>query len=219
MKDKSNKAFWERTAGLYGSAMKSSDKLYDAIRDEITPYLNRNMNVLELACGPGTLSFRLAGRVKLWEATDFSPAMIAEAKKRPGLSGLRFSVQDATALPYAPESFDAVVISNALHIMPNPEIALSEIHRVLKSDGILFAPTFIHGQGIAFHLRIRLMELFGFHTFSKWNETQFVSYLNEHGFTITEHRVMGGGLTPLCFAVAKKTELACCLANEQEGAL
>ena len=35
-------------------------------------------------------------------------------------------------LPYAPESFDAVVISNAIHIMPYPEKALSEIKRVLK---------------------------------------------------------------------------------------
>ena len=154
----------------------------------------------------GTLSFRLADWVKLWEATDFSPAMISEAKKQPCSSGLHFSVRDATALPYAPESFDVVVISNALHIMPEPEKALSEIHRVLRSDGLLFAPTFIHGQGAAFHLRVRLMELVGFHTFSKWDEAQFVQFLNEHGFTVTEHRVMGGSLTPLCFAAAKKSE-------------
>lgn len=87
------------------------------------------MNVLELACGTGQLSYPLSGRVRLWEATDFSEAMIAEAKKNNTFRRLHFSVQDATALPYAPESFDAVVISNALHIMPHPEKALSEIRR------------------------------------------------------------------------------------------
>ena len=50
------------------------------------------------------------------------------------------------------------------------------------------------------------MELVGFHTFSKWDEMQFVQFLEEHDFTVTEHHVMGGGITPLCFAVAKKTE-------------
>lgn len=217
MKDISNKAFWERTAGLYGSAMKSSDKLYDSIRDGIVPYLNRDMHVLELACGPGTLSFRLANHVKLWDATDFSTAMITAAQKHPGSPGLHFSVQDATALPYAPESFDAVVISNALHIMPNPEKALSEIHRVLKADGMLFAPTFIHGEGFAFHLRIRLMQLIGFRSFSNWDALQFIQLLDKQGFAITEQKVMGGGLTPLCFAVAKKTKRMNDFAQKQEG--
>lgn len=47
-----------------------------------------------------------------------------------------FSVQDATSLPYTSGTFDAVVISNALHIMPEPEKALKEIRRVLKSGDI-----------------------------------------------------------------------------------
>ncbi|MCR5024844.1 MAG: class I SAM-dependent methyltransferase [Lachnospiraceae bacterium] len=41
-------------------------------------------------------------------------------------------------------SFDAVIISNALHIIPDPEKALSEINRVPKKDGILIAPNFIN---------------------------------------------------------------------------
>jgi len=35
---------------------------------------------------------------------------------------------------YGPESFDAVVIANALHIMPDPDKALAEIRRVLGSN-------------------------------------------------------------------------------------
>ena len=36
-------------------------------------------------------------------------------------SNLRFEVADATALPYEDNSFDVVLIANALHVMPNPE--------------------------------------------------------------------------------------------------
>ena len=37
-----------------------------------------------------------------------------------------------------------VIVSNALHIIPQPEKALQEIKRVLKDDGVLIAPTFTH---------------------------------------------------------------------------
>ena len=120
--------------------MKHSGKLYDAVCERMRPGLTRDMDVLELACGSGQLSFRLAGAVRLWEATDFSENMIAEARKQPRSSRLHFSVQDATTLPYAPDSFDAVVISNALHIMPHPELALAEIRQVCAIHISLWTP-------------------------------------------------------------------------------
>ncbi|MCI8803907.1 MAG: class I SAM-dependent methyltransferase [Oscillibacter sp.] len=44
------------------------------------------------------------------------------------------------------DSFDAVVISNTLHIIPRPELAPEEIRRVPKPGGALYAPTFVHGR-------------------------------------------------------------------------
>lgn len=200
-----NKWFWQRFAGVYGPVMeRSSAKLYQDICSQIRPGLKRDMNVLELACGSGQLSFPLASHVRLWEATDFSEAMIAEAKKKAKSARLRFSVQDATKLPYAAESFDAVVISNALHIMPRPEKAMEEIHRVLKEDGILYAPTFIHGENTGFRIRVRLMELAGFHTYHKWNSEELVHFISEHGFLVTRHTLLGDSLAPLCYVEAKK---------------
>ena len=106
-------------------------------------------------------------------------------------------------MPYADETFDAVVISNTLHIMPHPEMALAQIHRVLKTDGILFAPTFIHGKGMGFRLRVRILEMVGFHTYFKWNDTEFVGFLEDNGFEVIKKGVIGGDLVPLCFAAAK----------------
>ena len=122
-------AFWQKTARHYTRSMDRSAPLYAAVCERIRPHLSRDMNVLELACGTGQLSFPLSPYVRLWEATDAAPAMIQEAKKRIGSSRLHFSVQDAAHLPYAPESFDAVVIANALHILPEPDRVLREIQR------------------------------------------------------------------------------------------
>ena len=46
-------------------------------------------------------------------------------------------------------SFDAVIISNALHIIPDPEKTLSEIDRVLRPGGVLIAPNFVEHKGTA----------------------------------------------------------------------
>lgn len=130
-----NKQFWERFSRHYAGFMRRSQATYQQICKAMRPFLKRDMDVLELACGTGQLSVPLSPCVRSWEATDFSAEMIRQAKKQVHSSRLHFSVQDATKLPYGPESFDAVVISNALHVMPHPEKALAEAWRVLKPGG------------------------------------------------------------------------------------
>lgn len=200
-----NQAFWQRFSKLYGPFMGRSAGLYGNICDHIRPQLTRQMNVLELACGTGQLSIPLSSRVRLWEATDFSPNMIREAKKQAASSRLHFSVQDATQLPYGNATFDAVVISNALHIMPHPEKALAEIRRVLKPEGLLFAPTFVHGENAASPIKVKLMELAGFHTYHKWKADELADYIARHGFQITEQELLGSSLAPLCCLTARKS--------------
>lgn len=197
-----NKGFWDRWADRYDGAMAGSSELYEQIADRIKQNLNRDMSVLELACGTGLLSSQLEESVKLLEATDFSEAMIRQAKAKNGSSCLHFSVQDATNLPYAPGSFDVVVIANALHIMPQPELALAEIRRVLKPGGMLYAPTFVHGKGAGFRLRARVMALAGFKVFSKWSMEEFAEYVSNHGFEVTRTSRLGSKIAPLCYLEA-----------------
>lgn len=203
---KDNKGFWDRWAGRYDRLMSGDKDTYARILNRMKKKLNRNMYVLELACGTGILSVQLAGNVKLLEATDFSEEMIKQAKQKCHSSRLHFSVQDATALPYAPETFDAVIISNALHIMPSPEKALEEIRRVLKPDGILIAPTFTAAGSVFGRLKIRVMELSGFRVFHKWKPQEYLDFLRASGFTVTGSKVYGGGLA-LTYAEAKVKEV------------
>ena len=93
---KSDLDFWQGMAAHYSKFMRRSAPIYAEICNHIRPHLTRDMNVLELACGTGQLSFPLSPYVRLWEATDASSKMIAEAKKQTGSSRLHFSVQDAS---------------------------------------------------------------------------------------------------------------------------
>ena len=128
--------------------------------------------------------------------------MIAQAKLKPRGVGLHFSVQDATSLPYADETFDAVLIANALHIMPQPEKALAEIYRVLKPGGQLFAPTFVHGEVPRTRLRMLAMRCAGLQIYNSWMVPQYLAFLQAGGFAVQEHALLGDTLAPLCYARA-----------------
>ena len=198
MKEKSS--FWSRWSGRYDAFMRAQAPLYDAVAERIRPQLGRTANVLELACGTGLISQRLAGSVRDLEATDLAPEMIAQAQKKPHSARVHYSVQNAESLPYGDETFDAVVIVNALHIMPRPEKVLAEARRVLKKGGVLIAPTFVHGRRSG--LRSKLMHLAGFRVFHRWNAEEFARFVGENGFHVQQTAMLGSSIAPLCYLEA-----------------
>ncbi|WP_297690091.1 class I SAM-dependent methyltransferase [uncultured Anaerococcus sp.] len=204
MTDKVNKNFWDKFAKLYAPFMKKDQEVYDKVCESIIHYLNKEMDVLELACGSGQLSFSLSKHTKSWLATDFSEQMIIEAKKRGQYDNLTFETADATALSYVNEKFDCVLISNALHIMPKPDWAMKEIHRVLKANGILFAPTFLWKEGKERKIKKTLMSTFGFKMYQEWNKEQFEKFVEEQGFSVVEMNLLYGALAPIGVLIAEK---------------
>ncbi len=202
-KEITNKKFWEKVARLYTPMQERKNaKLYQELCEIITKSLDKNMWVLELACGTGQLTFPLCKKVAGWEATDFSEKMIEEAKARASNLPVSFSVQDATNLPYGNGRFDTVVIANALHIMPNPDKALTEIRRVLKNGGLLIAPTFVYDCRIN-KIRIWMMERIGFHSFHKWKADEYVEFVCKKGFDIIDSSVILGEMLSECIEVSK----------------
>jgi SAM-dependent methyltransferase len=96
--------------------------------------------VLEVGCGPGHLSIRLARQHGL-EVTglDLDPAMVQRARAnadRPG-DGRRpsFLVGDVAALAFPDGSFDLVVSTLSLHHWADPAAGLAEVGRVLRPGG------------------------------------------------------------------------------------
>ena len=138
-----HKDFWDKNAGRYDRFMRKDRAAYDEMYELIRPVV-RHKTVLELATGTGLIAKHIVIAAAHIKATDASAEMIAEAKRDTHSAKLHFSVQDMFRLPYANQSFNVVIVSNALHIVPQPEKALQEIKRVLKDGGVLIAPTFTH---------------------------------------------------------------------------
>ena len=137
--------FWDKNAGRYDRFMRKDAAAYERLYELLRPVV-RHRTVLELAAGTGLIAKNIVNSAAHIEATDASPEMIAEAKRDNRSAKLHFPVQDMFHLPYADGSFEVIIVANALHIVPEPEKALSEIRRVLKDDGVLVAPTFTHAD-------------------------------------------------------------------------
>ena len=200
-----HKDFWDRNAGRYDRFMRKDRAAYDEMYELIRPVV-RHKTVLELATGTGLIAKHIVNAAAHIEATDASAEMIAEAKRDNRSTKLYFSVQDMFRLPYAEESFDVVIVSNALHIVPQPEKALVEIRRVLKDGGVLIAPTFTHaGNSFSGRAKAFFMKLAGFPLHSKWTSEEYLRFLSQNGWTVRKSAVLKASF-PLTYAECEKTE-------------
>ena len=204
MRDHEN--FWDRNAARYDRFMRKDRAAYDEMYELIRPVVKAK-TVLELATGTGLIAKHIANAAAHIEATDASPEMIAEAKRDNRSAKLYFSVQDMFCLPYAEESFDVVIVSNALHIVPQPEKTLAEIRRVLKDDGVLIAPTFTHAENSIFGMiRAFFMRLAGFPLRSKWTSAEYLRFLRQNGWAVRKSAILKASF-PLTYAECVKTEV------------
>lgn len=197
------KNFWDRNAKFYDWFMSKDKRAYKELYTLIRPIV-KNKTVLELASGTGLISKNIVCEAQMIEATDASSEMIREAKKCNPSSKLHFSVQDMFCLPYADASFDVVIVANALHIVPAPEKALSEIRRVLKDNGILIAPTFTHANNsVSSKIKVFFMKLIGFPLYSKWTGEEYLDFLSQNSWQVKKSAVFSASF-PLTYAECVK---------------
>ncbi len=111
-------------------------------RDAILDYVRARpgMRVLDLCCGPGTLTIPLArdlNGVGEVIGVDLADGMLEIARKAAGGRSLpvRFLHMDIEQLQFPPASFDAAACGHGLHFLPNLGRGLREVRRVLKPKG------------------------------------------------------------------------------------
>ena len=200
---KKSENFWNRNAKRYDRFMRKDRAAYEKLYELIRP-VAKARTVLELAAGTGLIAKNIVRAASHIEVTDASEEMIAEAKRNNRSAKLHFSVRDMFCLPYADKSFDVVIVSNALHIVPQPEKALAEIRRVLKDDGVLIAPTFTHGNGtLRGRIKLFFMKLAGFPLNSRWSSADYLAFLRQNGWSVRKSAVLKASF-PLTYAECVK---------------
>ncbi|MBM4270241.1 MAG: methyltransferase domain-containing protein, partial [Deltaproteobacteria bacterium] len=108
----------------------------------LLPHLRSGMRLLDVGCGPGSITVGLAEAVAPGDvvAIDLSADVLDEARAHAaekGLSNVRFEHGDVYRLPWPDGSFDAVYAHQVLQHLERPIDALREMRRVLAKDGVL----------------------------------------------------------------------------------
>ena len=200
------KKVWDLYAPIYEKAMRLDQKYYQYMYDRI-PTKIKDKKVLEIATGPGLLAKHVAYASKSMIATDYSEGMIKEACKGEYSEKLKFEVADATNLPYPDNSFDVVLIANALHVMPSPEKALSEINRVLRNEGILIAPNFVgHKKGAVSKLWSGILKIAGIKFEHQWTSDEYLEWLEKNGWNVTFSKLLPSRISLMYAECIRKEE-------------
>jgi ubiquinone/menaquinone biosynthesis C-methylase UbiE len=105
--------------------------------------------VLDVATGAGYLARAATQRGADAIGIDFSAAQVQMARQT--YPAVRFEQADAEALPFEPETFDAVLNGFGMCHLPNPDVALREAFRVLKPGGrVAFAVWDVPERAVGF---------------------------------------------------------------------
>lgn len=143
-------------------------------------------HILDLGCGDGQLSKRVAAGGAVVQGVDASPEMVSAACSL----GIAAEQASAEALPFPDASFDAVFSNAALHWVRGQNAMMAEVRRVLKPGGRFVAEMGGHGNIAA--IRVALMAVLGRHGHA--GDEDGVNYyptpegyrrrLEEHGFEV-----------------------------------
>jgi SAM-dependent methyltransferase len=115
--------------------------------------------ILDLGCGDGQLTARIAAAGAVVSGVDASPEMVAAARSR----GVGSTVAQAENLPFGDGVFDAVFSNAALHWVRGQDEMMAEVHRVLRLGGRFVAEMGGHGNIAAIRVAlIAVLERNGF---------------------------------------------------------
>lgn len=143
--------------------------------------------ILDVACGDGYYSRKMASRDAKVAAIDIDPERIRNARTFHSVHNVEYRLANAQGLPYGDETFDKVVSVCALEHFLNPQDAINEMYRVVKPGGRLV----LHVD--SFTYREISEELRNYHRKHYYVENYFTaqslnSLLRNAGFEVKEYR-------------------------------
>jgi ubiquinone/menaquinone biosynthesis C-methylase UbiE len=196
-------AFWQRKAPNYDKHVNRLGKSQERVIHHLREQLQGAKTILDVGTGTGIIALALAEVVQKVDGVDPSPLMLQEARAKAEakkLQNVRFPEQEAYGLKFQDDTFDAVIISQVLHIIDKPESALSEARRVLKNGGLLFAPTYCHSLSpiLSFIARNLLRQP----VYSRFTPEDLVALVRASGFEVIRCDVLPDKI-PVAFVEAR----------------
>ena len=159
------RSYWERHASRYDRVTQPLARPVPRMLELAVEAARGKERVLEVAAGTGLVTTAIAPVVGALTATDYASEMLKQVEARvrdAGLSNVRCERADLYDLRSESGNFDAVFAANVLHLVPDLEGALASLRRVLKPDGVLVAPTYLHDETLVASILSRVFALTGF---------------------------------------------------------
>ncbi|MDA8584682.1 class I SAM-dependent methyltransferase [Rhodobacteraceae bacterium] len=197
-------AFWDKIAPRYAKSKISNPDAYEETLTRTMQHLNASDHVLELGCGTGSTALRLAGTVKAYTASDISPAMIDIARAKPGAEALDLRVAGTDRTSYHDLKPDTVLAFNLLHLLPDLDGALHDIHAMLPPGGLFISKTAAIGEKWYFRPLLAAMQFIGKAPFARLMKVPEIdAKIEEAGFELIETGLYPPS-TPSRFVVARR---------------
>lgn len=179
-REKYDDIFWLKVFPI----KKWDESAFEEVRANIT-----ELHILDIGCATGRLLERFAiGGARNLYGIDIAANMIPIVETKLQQYDVQLEVKAAdveTYIPWGNEKFDVVTITGAFHHLYNPNDAMKEVYRVLKSNGrlIIIEPSFIIIYRQLLNLYLRIFKHDGDYRF--YSSRGLCKLVNKSGF-ITE---------------------------------
>lgn len=161
-------------------------------------------SILDVGSGAGQLAKHLlkyADRGAKITCIDLSRQMLRRARARLKSDVPEFVTADLSALPFADASFDGVTCGYVLEHLPEPEMGLAELSRVMKSGGRMFLLTTEDNFSGAWTSRLWCCRTYNRKALMRLCESLDLVWKNELWFTRVHRAIRAGGI---CVEIEKR---------------
>jgi ubiquinone/menaquinone biosynthesis C-methylase UbiE len=195
----------------------SRERFYDTIADDFDALMNpydlerrieivfdqllagrslTNLRVLDVGCGTGPFSLAAQARRASVTSLDIGVDLLRRARSK---GAARVLAGDATSLPFANSTFDLVISSECIEHTVDPERSVTEMLRVLRSNGtlVLSCPNRVWRWSAVTASALKIRPYQGLENWPGWWALE--QWVRASGGDVTDHR--GFHLFPFVLAV------------------
>ena len=198
--------FWDKVAGLYDLFENIyNGKVNRQLCKEVAKLIQHSDKVIECACGTGMITKYIAPKCEELIATDFSIGMLKQAKRNcRDFPNVKIKKANIMELKYKDEEFDKVIAGNVIHLLDEPDAALSELERVCKKGGKIIIPTYVNNENIGKPSKfVRIIEKFGAGFKCQFNYKTYKDFFVRAGYSDVEYKLVQGKM-PCAIAIITK---------------